>query len=287
MTPSRSKYLVRRVANFCHSRIRYRKERALLKGRGFPSSNRRSVLFFTTHKCASTYVPKCLKYLNKRYLGMTHVDLETYIWNYSNENVHRYLADHSETLFVKKGMIYAPLRGYIQISELNDYRAILFLRDPRDMLVSQYYSVGFNHTLPSDPGRREHFLNRRNRANATDINAYVLNFSDQFLRIYEEYCENLVGDPSVVLLRYEVFANDFEYWIRQLATALDLELSDNDRMNLWRLKGGALPSKENRYLHVRRGEPGDFRNKLSEETQARLTERFSHVLTTLEEYGQP
>lgn len=263
-------------------RWRYRRERALLDNRLPIRSNRPSVLFFTTHKCASTYITKCLAHLNDKHLGMNLVDLEGLVWNKHSHDVHQYLATRSSKLFHDKGMIYAPLRRLIDIHHLERYKVLLFIRDPRDVLVSHYYSIAFSHGLPGNSNRRASFLAIRDNVRSMDIDEYVLNACGRFLPIYEEYCELLTRVPNTAVLLYETFATDFPRWASQLSDALEVELSQKDLEELWRLKGGDLPDAENIYAHVRSGAPGGHKDKLKKETLATINQEFRFVLESID-----
>jgi hypothetical protein len=266
---------------YYHHYWRYRRERALLEGRLLVSNDRPSCLFFTTQKCASTYMTRCLKYLNKQHLGLYSVDLESYIWGYTPHSVTPYLQSRASDFFFHTGFFYAPLHRFIPLPDMRDYRVLLMLRDPRDVLVSHYYSLAYSHAAPTDETRLHAFLEHRKKTQEMSIDDHVISWSDHFFRLYDDYCRELVAPGIASYLSYEKFITDFPVWMRELGAALDIELSARDQEELWRLKGGDVPVKENKYTHVRKGTPGDYREKLKTSTQEYLTVKFRPILETL------
>ena len=100
-----------------------------------------SIAFISLHKCATTFFQRSvLKELNE----LTLVDYQVYEY-YHNEKI---------TAAIKpKGYIYAVLRLYdkdhpgykltnklVHIKNLQNIKTIFWVRDPRDILVSLYYS---------------------------------------------------------------------------------------------------------------------------------------------------
>ncbi|HRW90153.1 MAG TPA: hypothetical protein P5027_09385, partial [Flavobacteriales bacterium] len=120
--------------------LHYRFERALLAGREFQVADRPSILFFTTHKAASMFVDRVLKRLGQAH-GMLHADLEGW-FSTGPPKLWRLFKDPAamKQLFRPRGIYYGALRSHRPIADLENYRVVLMLRDPRDMLTSYYFS---------------------------------------------------------------------------------------------------------------------------------------------------
>ncbi len=83
-------------------------------------------------------------------------------------------------------------------------RKILFVRDPRDVLVSEYFSNAYSHSLPQTAPETSEIASERERAIATNINEYVLSRAKALDATAEAY-RPLIGDETVKILRYEDF----------------------------------------------------------------------------------
>lgn len=163
-------------------------------------------------------------------------------------------------------------------------RKVLMVRDPRDALVSQYFSDAFSHALPGGqdalgPGRAA-FLAKRERVRAMTIDAFVLEEARVMARTLAEY-EPLLQDPACLVLQYEA-----ELFLKRRLVARVA------RHFGWRAPPGpveklmaevdAIPATEDPDRFVRQALPGDHRRKLQPETLRALDRRLA---PTLERWG--
>ncbi|WP_339366800.1 sulfotransferase domain-containing protein [Gloeocapsa sp. PCC 7428] len=259
----------------------YSNEIKLLRGRKISTSDQNSVLFFTTRKCASTYMNNCIRYLNEKYLHLISVDLASYIWHYSTQEVYKLLEEKQAEVFRTNGILYGPLRQYIPINKLEKYCIVLMLRDPRDVVVSNYYSIGYSHTLPFNERQQKDFLQYRQRVQQQTVDEYVRERAERFHQIYSEYCNFLIKDRNIKWLRYEDFIQNFDSWVKQLGECFNVDIEEKDINALFELKGGGKKVEENKLNHIRKATPGDHKEKLKKETQDFLNTKFKDILSTL------
>ena len=156
----------------------------IMASKKISQSNKQSVLFFTTHKCASTYMEKIFNYLNTNYLGLTSINIESYLWNNFNQDVFQILQEKQSIIFRSKGIFYSPLHQFISIDNIQNYCILLMLRDPRDVLVSNYYSLAYSHTLPKNQKRSQSFLEKRKKVQSMTIDEFVLSRANRFYKVY-------------------------------------------------------------------------------------------------------
>ncbi|OKH21763.1 sulfotransferase domain-containing protein [Chroogloeocystis siderophila] len=259
----------------------YSNEIKLLKGREISTSNQTSVLFFTTRKCASTYMNNCIRYLNEKYLHLMSVNLASYVWHYLNQEVYKVLEEKQAVAFRHNGILYSPLRQYVPINNLEKYCIVLMLRDPRDVIVSNYYSINYSHTLPINENQQKEFLQYRQRVQQQTVDEYVRERAERFHKIYSEYCHFLIKDRNIKWLRYEDFIQDFDLWVKQLGECFNIDIEEKDINALFELKGGNKKVEENKLNHIRKALPGDHKEKLKTETQDFLNKKFKDILLTL------
>lgn len=263
--------------------LRYPRETLFVNGYADFDKARPSILFFTTHKCASTLMVAMLAHINRRVLGLTHLNLAAYCWDTAGaagETIHEHLSRMSRSYFKDRGILYAPLRYYIDIPHLDHARVFAMLRDPRDVLVSGYYSAKYSHRMPADPVRRRTFLAHREWLMHTSVDEYVLQFAPSMAERYAAYRQHI---PRSALLTYEQMWWDFSGFIDRLAAILGVAF--DAKLNA-KLQGMAKPGRkgsEDVTTHRRRGEPGDYKVKLRSETAAHLTRQFEETLAWI--YG--
>jgi hypothetical protein len=260
----------------------YHVEKALLAGKHRTSSQQPSVLHFSLNKAATQYVKTLLNYIashntltpvgmNEWAFGST----QPYLDHLSKAEMQAY-----KHVFKPKGYLYSVFGGFVEgIDNLEDYRIILMVRDPRDILVSGFYSMAYSHPLPGEnSGKREGFLAKRKKALEIGIDAYVLQEAPRLqanlLRYYEKL---LLPFPQTHLLRYEDMISDFPSFLDMLTAASGCTLTAADRDILIAKHRAEQPITEDIKKHTRKGVSGDYREKLKPETIADL-HRILHAV---------
>jgi hypothetical protein len=184
------------------------------------------------------------------------------------------------------GIFSGPHRvAFELIGRRQDIRQIVYIRDPRDCLVSMYYSLAFSHVVPP-PGRLwQKFLNDRDFARSTTIDEYVLAKLPDACRALDAIRAAVGARPGTVISCYETMVMDFGNWIAGLIKEVGLDVPDETTARLV----GAIDFKveENALNHKRQVAPGDFRRKLSGRTQNALTEQLGDLLQYFGYYNRP
>lgn len=244
------------------------------------------IIVMTVHKAASMLLWNLLDSVSKTG-GIPH-----FSENSGNFPKHWDLENDASPIAAVHGLV-GPLRSLAPVADLAGTYILLQLRDPRDVLVSLFYSFCYSHPAPvgidvsADRGR---WIER-------GIDDFVLNDpvewgpatyrrnfgSDALKQRYEAYCNALLGLPNVTLLRYEDMFADFATWWRGFAAGFEgmaapevlAAVKEKTRAEL------ALPAEERIHEHKRRMIPGDHRNKLAPATIAALDRKFGTILETL------
>jgi hypothetical protein len=184
-------------------------------------------------------------------------------------------------VFRKTGYLYSVFGGMIEgIPEFDRYRTILMVRDPRDVLVSDYYSVAFSHPLPDERSEKYgEFSKMKEAARSMTVDEYVLAASEEVHNTLGRYKSLLLDRyPHTYLTRYEDMIASFENWLDGLLGHCGLTISDELRRSLIDANRRSRPAEEDVHRHVRKGVPGDFRTKLHAETISRLDAKLASVL---------
>ena len=187
---------------------------------------------------------------------------------------------------------------FVDVPKLEEYDVILHLRDPRDVLVSMFYSYCYIHRgeISGNTGYREEVA-------AKGIDAFVLDKSSENSSIYRgdygtgghvedlignvqkryrDYIDQLLGRPNVTLLKYEEMVTDYRSWLSKFIRPFPLEDKGSVIEELVAQSPGLFPKRTSDVMtHVRHVTPGDHRNKLKPSTIEQLNEIFNDVLDAL------
>lgn len=241
-----------------------------------------SCLFFTIHKCASTFVNRLLRVLSER-SGYDLHDYESVIWKLGDqikaESAYQPLFErHYDQLFRLRGEIYGPQRKPLDFPGRDGFKHIFFLRDPRDVLVSAYYSFGFSHALPLNTSARDKFESVREKIRTEGIDAYALRASDEWvLGVYQGYQQIRETAPKNIFLTYDEFRLDTGSFIDRIAGFLEIQLPSDRRATLI-AAASPVRKQEDIHAHRRSGKSRQYLTQLKPETVEALNAKFAEVL---------
>lgn len=239
-----------------------------------------SIYFFTFHKCASSLFSD---YVLKNIKGLRHID-------YMHQIYHGKRNANKKLIFKKRGYIYGPVRlsqptdsdSKIIISSttepefIRDKIGIFLVRDPRDIIVSSYYSFGYSHNLSRVKEIRERQIADRNLIQNKSLDEYALDSADVQAKYFEILGHIAMACERSVILKYEDMINDFELFISQLCRYVTL-----DKKVIKEIYQRTRPKQEEDQLsHRRSGKTGDFRTKLKKETIESLNKRLEKTLSS-------
>ena len=187
-----------------------------------------------------------------------------------------------DQIFHPEGYLYSAFGGYPEgILEIERYKVVLFIRDPRDILVSRYFSKRDSHgPPPPESNKRREFLREREVAKKMSIDEFVLDKSEKLLANYNCYINDLLScHPNVHLTRYEDMVADVEDWLERLLAYVELSPPQELRTEIIEEARSVQSKDEDKMEHNRKGRPGDHREKLQSSTIDELNEIFADVLT--------
>ena len=237
-----------------------------------------SVYFYTLHRCASSFFSDfVLK--NVRHLRL--MDYADRMYN----------GDPVECVtFKERGFIYGPIRVstgpesimYTQFIEpvsrsefVRDKIALFLVRDPRDIVVSSYYSFGYTHEFSNVREIEQQQRELRENIRRTTIDAYAVDCARFFVRPFQTIDTLTQACTRGILLKYEDMIYDWEKFSSGLSKYLDI-----GPKRLRQIYTLSRPLENERDTgHRRSGKPGAYKQKLSVSTVEELNSILAPVLT--------
>ena len=241
-----------------------------------------SVIFYTTHKCASVFVDKLLTTVTNN----SEYQLKNYaqaIWSLGDRvdvgsPYEDFLEKAYDQLYKTKGEIYAPQRRPLDFPGREQFKHIFFLRDPRDVLVSAYYSFGYSHGAPKGETQQQRFYQNREKIQQQGINNYVRDAAVNWLvPIYNQYQHLLNTSHDYLYLTYDEFKDNTTNFIYKIANFLEINVPEEE---VKQIAYEASPTQQNQDItqHKRSGKSQQFLEELDSETIQYLNETFADIL---------
>jgi len=186
------------------------------------------------------------------------------------------IQDDALICFKKSGYIYTGFRHFPAFNlDVKSARAIWLTRDPRDMLVSRYYSILKSHKIPK--GLVSQMMTRsRKAAEKLDINQYAIKTANSFARDFQLYREKL-ADCDLKVYRYEDVIYKKEEWLADVVAKLGLQLNTELVSDITQ-QFDVFPDAENENEHIRQVHPGNHTEKLTPQTIKKLNKLLSNFL---------
>jgi hypothetical protein len=213
----------------------------------------------------------------------------------SGLNARRLLTDRE---IWRAGGCFAPVRFYVDVPNIEQYDVLLHLRDPRDVLVSMFYSYCYIH-----PGEIAPNTGYRKDVAESGIDAFVLGKASasssayrgdygtgghvedligNLPQRYRAYIDHLLGKPNVTLLKYEEMVCSYQTWLESFSRPFQLQDGARVVAELSARASELFPKRASDTMtHMRHITPGDHRTKLMPATIAALNEIFGDTLRAL------
>ena len=182
----------------------------------------------------------------------------------------------------QKNFCRCPIRTFETLETAFEFptrRHLIFhTRDPRDILVSQYFSMGWIH-----PTEGTKLAQNREKIQQMPIDEYVLSqIETSRWPLVEKFQPLLDREPNPkfeTFVTYETMVTNFQKWIEQVIPPFGVRFPKLAAIKLaWRYRNEFQVDSET-MSHKRRIVPGDHREKLQPSTIDQLNQRFENILT--------
>ena len=259
-------------------------ERDLIQGKSHNVSDHRSIIHYSVNKAATQYTQGILLQCAEEN-NLLPVRMSAYAWSFDFPYIFTLPKEELGPyyhIFKPKGYLYTVFGGLVEeVPNVDQYNVVVMIRDPRDVLVSEYFSYGFKHDAPRVKEKQAEFYQLRDHIKSITIDEYVLENAGRLQKELEKYVNFRKQHPNTLLLRYEDMINDFPSWLDRLIEYCQLNVSKELKQKLIETSAKSSRKTENLASHRRAVTPGDHVKKLEPKTIEQLNEIFKDVFSEL------
>ena len=180
--------------------------------------------------------------------------------------------------------LYYSFEEFRNLPLFRPYKAFFVMRDPRDLVVSYYFSMKKSHVPhPWVEVQRKKLL-ELSKDEGLRVTIETLNEEGVF-QCMRSWARGVIGEPEVRIFRYEDLSRDHRIFLQELFSWLSLKMpadkfdqvvADTDYE---RLSGGRKRGEEDASSHLRKGIVGDWANHLDDSHLALLCSITDDIVT--------
>ena len=207
--------------------------------------------------------------------GINSVDVGGKFFS-ENVEVSSWITDRGIHALVAEGNVFGGFRempvAFQSNPQFSTALKVLMVRDPRDALVSEYFSNAFSHAIPTDVGSgndvTRQMTSLRSQALQSDLDAFVVQRASSMNQVMCEYSV-ILGDAKTLVLKYEDVILQKSMLIDRICSHFGWSCTESLLKDIlsW---ADVVPEKEDPRAFVRRVIPGDHATKLGSATVSRL-----------------
>lgn len=156
---------------------------------------------------------------------------------------------------------------------------ILLIRDPRDMLVSLYFSLKYSHPVPKNADENHPIVVRRKMIEKKGVEEVVRESAPNIQGIFYSYSH--LPEETTKVYRYEDIIFNKTEWISDMLDFLEISLPSKKIKEIAD-KHDIVPTNEDHTKHIRQVKPGNHKKHLSPLLISQLNEMFKPIM---DQYG--
>ncbi len=165
--------------------------------------------------------------------------------------------------------LYFSYQDYLKVPKPKSYKTFFVMRDPRDIIVSWYFSARYSHVLVPPIHTMRHNLAR---LNFQDGLRYLIDTQAEFglFDCQRSWMKAKASNPEIEIFRYEDLARDEASFVHNLFDFLELNIPETSLKTLVNRHSINKRSQDRNSLtgdsknHYRKGVSGDWQNHFSD-----------------------
>jgi len=244
-------------------------------GRDHPTT-----IVLSMHKGASTFISADLApRVCRVFKGLEHLEIGSLV---NRGSSYEELALPSCGVFASR--VYPDLIGnLIEDPEplggrFGDKKLVVLRRDPRDAIVSLYYSVAYSHD-PRNVRRPEQWLRLREQLRADGLRDGIKRLVNRApIKEFKAISSFVRQRPESLVTNYETLVLEFDAWLDALADHLGWDTTQLDRVRDGLSESVRPPERERPEEHKRRVRPGNWRDVFDDELEGVFRDRVGREL---------
>ena len=267
--------LIAAAGRFYARNLGFRDVREYLAGQVKSERESSSLILLSTNRSATQFVESVLAKIYSEQGGV-YIPLNRYLF-FADDDAEKNVLDshHMHGLMKDEGFFFGQQGPFHQLDLFGNYQKVCVIRDPRDLIVSNYHSIASAHA-PRDKA----FIEKIHRVQALGLQKFAK--EEEFLKPIDsalEQARKMREQDRVLFWRYEDIMDDFEKFEescqRFINGAVNRKLSEEVRaLHLGSVGGGV----EVEGRHRRSGQWGQFKKSLDPDIVEWLNQRFSLYL---------
>jgi hypothetical protein len=180
--------------------------------------------------------------------------------------------------------LYIDYHNFQKIPKPRKYKAFFVMRDPRDLLISWYFSAKYSHALIGE--QLERIRQELSRLDVEDGLLYGIDYLKSYglFNAQRSWAGAPTRDPNVMLVKYEqlIGPNNVKLF-RQVLNHCDIRIPDeqlNELLKTYSFENlsGRKRGQEDQKAHYRKGVQGDWKNYITDKIQNRFMEASGDLL---------
>lgn len=258
--------------------FRFKLEKAYMKGKVTSDLAEPSLILLSSNRAATQFVEEVLGKIYK-HAGGEYIALNRYLFFFDRKKT-ILLEDYKtmSELMRSRGFFFGQQGPFAKHEVFVGYKKVVMVRDPRDLLVSHFYSFAHAH-IP----RNQESVAKIKKAKEMGLQKYVL--LDKNVSYFKQ-CINqaivLRDQKDVLFYKYEDMMSDFVVFQETCQKFITGEVSKELSVELNAMHKKPEPDKiADNSRHRRSGAWGQFKIDLEPDVIEKLTEEFKDQLLAL------
>lgn len=176
--------------------------------------------------------------------------------------------------------LYVDYPTFQRLPKPDNYKVFFITRDPRDAVVSWFYSAKYSHAMMSViPEMRAHLV----QVSKDDGMKYIIDKLCEFGYFDAQRSWHASGEK---VYRYEMIARDHRAFLGELFEYLEIRIPEGKFSRLcddvsFSKKAGREQGEENKMAHYRKGVEGDWKNHFTPEIQEYFDQKVGPLVEEL------